>query len=121
MSFLENLGELTDRLFKEDGFDFGEDLVSRNIQRGRDHGIHGFCCYYKMFVDPSFNCKKGWDEKYQGISDSSWDALEQIYNCPNDIDLFVGGFAQMPHNGGITGQVLNQMKSDCLILEKLQF
>ena len=94
---------------------FGQDLVARNIQRARDHGIPGFCCYYNLYVDSSFNCNSGWDKKYDGISQSNWDLLKKIYAKPSDIDLFTGGLAQDPNNGGLTGKVFQQMKCKILI------
>ena len=90
--------------------DIGGDLVARNIQRGRDHGIPGFCCYYNRHVDKFFNCNNGWDKKYEGISENNWNLLQTIYKKPSDIDIFTGGLAQEPHNGGVTGQVFQKMK-----------
>ena len=91
--------------------DFGGDLVARNIQRGRDHGIPGFCCYYQLHVDSNFNCDLGWDKRYDDISQSNWELLSTIYDKPSDIDIFTGGLAQEPFNGGLTGRVLQQIKS----------
>lgn len=101
--------DVTNFLFQEDGHDFGEDLIARNIQRGRDHGMAGFCCYYRIFVDPRFDCNSGWERRYQGISQESWNILRTVYKRPSDIDLFVGGFAQAAFNGGLTGEVILKM------------
>ena len=53
----EVTSECTNFLFAErhDGV-FGSDLVTANIQRGRDHGVPSFCCYYKLYHDGNFDC-----------------------------------------------------------------
>ena len=93
---------------------FGEDLVARNIQRGRDHGLPGYCCYYNLHVDKNFNCNNGWDKRYNTISQTNWNLLKTIYKTPSDIDVFTGGLAEDPHNGGLTGQVFQKMKRKIL-------
>ena len=95
---------------------FGEDLVARNIQRGRDHGLPGYCCYYNLHVDKNFNCNNGWDKRYNTISQTNWNLLKTIYKTPSDIDVFTGGLAEDPHNGGLTGQVFQKMKRKISIL-----
>ena len=107
--------EITNLLFA-DGADFGGDLMARNIQRGRDHGIPGFCCYYQLYVDSNFDCDKGWNNQFKDISSDNWNLLRTIYARPSDIDLWTGGLAQDPFNGGLTGQVLQQMKCKFLIV-----
>lgn len=104
--------QATDLLFKEPGSNFGGDLVARNIQRGRDHGLPGFCCYYQMYDDPSHDCNQGWDRRYHRISPENWELLKTLYNKPSDIDLFTGGLAQDPDTniGGLTGKVFQAMK-----------
>lgn len=106
-------GELTNFLFPVDkSGNFGQDLIARNIHRGRDHGFPGFCCYYKLHQDPDFDCNSGWDKKYDDFSDSDWAQLQTVYAKPSDIDLFTGGLMQKPFNGGLTGKVFNEMKAE---------
>ena len=104
--------QVTDFLFPEAGASFGQDLVARNIQRGRDHGIPGFCCYLQLWDDSSVNCNDDWNKKYNDISDDAWTALQSVYEKPSDIDLFTGGMAQAAFNGGVTGKVFNKQKAD---------
>ena len=105
----EVTSETTNLLFPEDGADFGGDLVARNIQRGRDHLLPGFCCYYRYHEDSNFDCAQGWDTRYNSISPENWQQLQTIYDCPSDIDLFTGGLAQEAYNGGLTGKVFLEM------------
>jgi len=89
-----------------------DDLVARNIQRGRDHGLPGFCCYYVLYDDPNHDCNQGWNRRYHGISQQNWDLLQTIYDHPNDIDLFTGALAQDAHNGALSGKVFLEMKKN---------
>ena len=104
--------EVTNLLFPEEGASFGGDLVARNIQRGRDHGLPGFCCYYQKYQDNNYDCSKSWKDakRMDDIDQDSWDLLSTIYDAPNDIDLFTGGLAQAGYNGGLTGKIFNDMK-----------
>merc|ERR1739836_87930 len=70
------------------------DLASLNIHRGREHGLPGFCSYYRKFQAPGFNCKSGWDTKYTGIPTDLWTKMQEVYYHPSDIDLFTGGISQ---------------------------
>ena len=102
--------QVTNFLFPDEtGKDFGGDLVARNIQRGRDHGLPGFCCYYKLYDDKNFDCKSGWSKRYNGFSPENWALLQTIYKNPSDIDLFTGGLTQEPQNNGLLGNVFNRM------------
>ena len=102
--------EVTNFLFPDEtGKSFGGDLVARNIQRGRDHGLPGFCCYYKLYEDENFNCNNGWSQRYNGFSPDNWALLQSIYEKPNDIDLFTGGLAQESQTDGLTGNVFTKM------------
>ena len=106
--------QVTNFLFPSKENDFGGDLAALNIQRGRDHGLPGFCCYYKLYDDANFDCTKGWSERYNGFSLKNWDLLQTIYDSPSDIDLFTGGLTQEPNDPsapspGLLGKVFNRM------------
>ena len=102
--------EVTNNLFAN--FQAPGDLVSRNLQRGRDHGIPGFCCYYRRFQAKGFNCESGWETKYEGIPDNIWAKLQEVYDHPSDIDLFTGGISQLSDGQGQLGGVFRAMISD---------
>ena len=90
--------EVTNKLFPENNQPFGSDLVARNIQRGRDHSLPGYVEFWKAFGkqpgDPiDITC---WSHKPSAISQNNWDKLRDLYRDPRQIDLFVGGLAEIP-------------------------
>jgi len=82
----------------------GQDLIARNIQRGRDHGLPAYNVY-REFCGLPRACS--WANPPQEITVSSWRVLRSIYNKPSDIDLFVGGLAEKPFAGGVVGRTFN--------------
>ena len=105
--------EATNLLFPEEGADFGGDLVARNLHRGRDHGLPSYVAFYDHYfgkptkTEEDMDC---WGHKPSTISQEKWDLLKTIYQHPHHIDLFVGGLAETPVSGGLTGPVFNAMK-----------
>ena len=104
-------GEVTNKLFADASVTpiVGQDLVSRNIQRSRDHGIPSYAAFYKEFVSNDANVLSCWDQKPNEISQQNWDILATIYLHPHHIDLFVGGLAETAVEGGIVGPTFNKI------------
>lgn len=77
----------------------GFDLVSLNIQRGRDHGLPGF-----NEVREAFGLRE-----VSSISRISRDSrvverLEEVYDDVDQIDPWVGGLAELPLREGMMGE-----------------
>ncbi|TRY75693.1 hypothetical protein TCAL_04782 [Tigriopus californicus] len=100
--------DVTNHLFPQNGAAFGSDLVARNIQRGRDHGLASYNAY-REFCGRKAVCT--WEQKPADISSSNWETLKDLYNHPNDIDVFVGGLAENPYADGLTGHTFQCIKS----------
>ncbi|XP_050401333.1 chorion peroxidase isoform X2 [Patella vulgata] len=86
--------EMADRLFQTPNGSL--DIVSLNIQRGRDHGLPPFNEYREecglprlSFSDPEFG--------------SCGDLLSKVYETADDVDIFVGGLCESPARGGVVG------------------
>ncbi|MEM8609218.1 MAG: peroxidase family protein [Myxococcota bacterium] len=79
----------------------GFDLPSLNIQRGRDHGLPGYNDVREaMGLEPKAS-----------FADVSSDPIVQarladVYESPSDIDVWVGGLAEDPVNGGHVGELI---------------
>jgi len=74
----------------------GSDLIARNIQRGRDHGIPGYVEFRRLFGlsdIPSF------DVRPKEISPSRWALLQSVYSDPSQIDLFTAGLLETVEEG----------------------
>ncbi|XP_067682268.1 peroxidasin-like isoform X2 [Haliotis asinina] len=98
--------ELTDFLFPDDEGN-SLDLMSLNIQRGRDHGLPGYNDWRRWCGLPeaaNFSTGLG------GLVDHPEDAassLETLYRTPDDIDLFSGGVSERPVDGGLLGETFS--------------
>lgn len=99
--------DVTDFLFANNGHP-GSDLIARNIQRGRDHGIPGYNDFRDYCGLPRA-CS--WDQAPSEISSADWTLLSTLYDDPSDIDLFAAGMAETPHDGGIVGRTFNCLLS----------
>ncbi|XP_012222781.2 peroxidase [Linepithema humile] len=88
----------------------GLDLVSLNIQRGRDHGLPGYIVWREY-------CGLGKAETFsdlEGYLDNQ--ALEQIsmlYESVDDVDLYTGALAEIPESDSLIGPTFT-----CLIVEQ---
>ena len=75
-----------------------DDLVARNLQRGRDHGIPSYsdlrvaCGMEPLSLD-----------KPAEINQQRWTDLLDVYNVPSDIDAFTGGLSETAPSDGIVG------------------
>ena len=86
----------------------GGDLISRNIQRGRDHGLPSYVAFYRyvllMAGENPNDVMDCWSKRPPTISQENWNLLKSLYLHPYHIDLFVGGIAEEPYQGAIFGR-----------------
>lgn len=94
--------EISDHLFQKNRRreNFGEDLLSLNIQRGRDHGIPSYNRYRKYC---GLRTLSDWNNRPTELSEDYWTKLQSVYNKPDDIDIYVGGIAEQNVRGGVLG------------------
>ena len=80
---------------------FPDDLVSRNLQRGREHGIPSYndlrtvCGMDPLAETPPLRPAE--------ISNSTWSSLLNTYTSPLNIDAFTGGLAETAPTDGLVG------------------
>ncbi|RXG61370.1 Peroxidase skpo-1 [Armadillidium vulgare] len=90
---------LTDKLFIKNKNPFtSQDLISLNIARARDHGIPGYTAYRHIC---GLSRIHNWDD--MEIFPEDLNILKRIYSSVHDVDLFVGGLAELPQDDGIIG------------------
>lgn len=83
------------------------DLAALNIQRGRDHGLPG---YNQCRAD--YGLRKV--RKFEDITTNSDRVarLRQAYRNVNEIDPWVGGLCEDPHNRAIVGELFHAILVD---------
>ena len=91
---------------------YRSDLVARNLQRSRDHGLPSYNTFRELCGLPKA-C--AWNFPPSEIPASTWAELKKVYNHPDDIELFSGGLAETPFSGGVVGRTFN-----CLIARQFE-
>ncbi|XP_045496495.1 peroxidase-like [Colias croceus] len=102
-------GELTNLLFKSHN-KWGLDLISMDIQRGRDHGIASYNDYRETC---GLKRATTFQDLIGEISQDRINALAQLYECVDDIDLFVGGAMEKDVQGSVLGYTFQ-----CIVAEQ---
>lgn len=101
--------EVTNHLFEtQEGLMKGFDLVALNLQRSRDHGLPPYNAYREYC---GLHRIKSFDDPALGESGR---LFSQVYDHPDDIELFTGGVSEPSAYGGLVGETFN-----CLIAHQL--
>lgn len=101
--------EIRNHLFEKSDQSGGLDLVALNIQRGRDHGLPGYNKYREIC---SGKRATSWGELRSSILPEHIEHLRQMYRSIDDVDLFVGGFLEKPHEDSLVGPVFKCIIGD---------
>lgn len=94
--------ELTNHLFQDTNSTFGMDLVTVNIQRGRDHGIPG----YNFFRQACGLSRLENFEQLNGVMvEGAGRTFSELYAHVDDIDLFIAGSYEKKLKDAMVGPV----------------
>ncbi|XP_055300072.1 peroxidase [Sitodiplosis mosellana] len=92
--------EVTNHLFKKDGNRFGHDLVSFNMQRGREFGVPGYMEFRKFC---GLSVANSWEEMGGSMTNETIYRYQSIFEHPSDIDLWSGGVSEKALPGSMLG------------------
>lgn len=105
--------QLTNHLFEDPLMNStvpcGLDLVSLNIQRGRDHGLPGYTKwreYCGLGKVDSFSDLEG------HLDPQTLQDISMLYRSVHDVDLYTGALAELPTAGGIIGPTFSCLIAD---------
>lgn len=101
--------ELTNHLFQEAGKPFGMDLISLNLQRGRDHGIAGYNSYRALCGLPP---ARHFDDLLDVIPGPIVERFKLLYRSVDDIDLFIAGISERSVHDALVGPTFQCIISD---------
>jgi len=87
------VADVTHFLFVNNTGVTGADLIARNIQRGRDHGLPAYN-EYRRYCGLRPACD--WSQKPEEIPADAWSNLMEVYDRAADVDLYVGGILEAP-------------------------
>ena len=96
--------EIRNHLFEEKDKKFsGMDLISLNIQRAREHGIPGYNSYREVC---RLSRAKTFEDFLSEIGRETVEKMSQVYDHPDDVDLFTGLMSETRIPGALVGPTL---------------
>ncbi|XP_076651592.1 uncharacterized protein LOC143358378 isoform X2 [Halictus rubicundus] len=105
--------QLTNHLFEDPMSNVtvpcGLDLVSLNIQRGRDHGLPG---YTKWREYCGLGKVKSFSDLEGHVDPQTLQDISGLYESVHDVDLYTGALAELPKADGIVGPTFNCLIAD---------
>ncbi|XP_062557613.1 chorion peroxidase [Armigeres subalbatus] len=106
--------ELTEHLF-EKAQDLlhdrpcGLDLVSLNIQRGRDHGLPSYPHWRRHCRLPPVDT---WERLKMAVDPASYEQMRNMYRDPENVDVYSGALSERPIEGGVVGPLIACLLAD---------
>ena len=98
--------------------DFGLDIVSLNVQRGRDHQIQGYTTYKYM-------CGLGsnyiWEDLKDLIPAELVHRLSHAYQNPGDLDMYIAQVMETVLPGTQLGTVIQNQYFHSVIYYQIKF
>ncbi|GAB6021746.1 hypothetical protein CHUAL_004324 [Chamberlinius hualienensis] len=96
--------EITNRLYEPGELGGGLDLISLNIQRGRDNGLPPYNDWREYC---GLKRVKSFQELRHHMNEYAVEVFEAMYRSVDDIDLYPGGIAETALPGGVVGPVFS--------------
>ncbi|KAK3908609.1 Chorion peroxidase [Frankliniella fusca] len=87
----------------------GLDLVSLNVQRGRDHGLQPYPAWREHC---GFTRPASWDDLDGVVDGESLQRMKEIYKSLDDVDVYTGALSEYPVEGGLLGGTLTCLLAD---------
>lgn len=94
--------QIRDHLF-QGNLDIGLDLISLNIQRGRDHGLPPYNDWRQICGLPR---ARTWNDLEAQMDPTTITLLSRLYSTPDEVDLFPGAMGERPKVGAMLGPTL---------------
>ncbi|KAG7170792.1 Chorion peroxidase-like 8 [Homarus americanus] len=104
--------EVTNHLFEPPEKNFGIDLVSLNLQRGREMGLPGYTTYRRYCGLPAIYT---FDQLGLYMSNFTAQRYKKLYSHVDDIDLWSAGVSERPLAGSLLGPTFT-----CIVATQMQ-
>ena len=101
--------DVTKYLFKSPNRDFGFDLISLNVWRGRDHGLPGYTQYRQICGLPPV---RTFEDLAAFVNPKIVPKLAAIYRSVDEIYLYIGGLVENHVPNAVVGPVFSCIIAD---------